>query len=173
MADPTILGYTLRDANGVTSSTRAYAIYNATTTTVESMIGNWLALGAVIDGATNAEITGGQVLIPLKPDAAWKAAPVDENDVADVITLNYANDITSKLWGFLLPNFKQAMITAGGQVDLSNLALDALIDFIAANFSTGQFANAHGQNLTDLVNAFQSDRKHRRQIVSRSKVFPG
>lgn len=172
MADPTIASFTLRDTNGVTTSTRLYAIYNATTKTVESLINDWLAAGAALDDATNAEIIGGSLLIPLKPDAAWKAAPVEENDVSDVITLNYGNDITSKVWGFLLPNFKNSQITVGGQVDVTQADLAALIAYIGALFTGGQWSNANGQNLTDLVNAFQSDRKHRREIVSRSKVYP-
>jgi len=172
MADPTIASFTLRDTNGVKTSTRLYAIYNATTKTVESLINDWLAAGAVLDDATNAEIIGGNLSIPLKPDAAWKTAPVEENDVSDVITLNFGNDITSKVWGFELPNIKDSMITAGGQVDLTQADLVALIAYIEALFTGGQWSNANGQNLTDLVNAFQSDRKHRQQIVSRSKVFP-
>lgn len=172
MADPTIFSFTLRDTNGVSTSTRAYAIYNGATTTVNSLIGIWLALGGLIDDASNAQIIAGGVDIPLIPDATWKTAPVEENDVSDVITLNYGNDITSKLWGFLLPNFKDSMITTGGQVDLTQADLAALITGLETTFATGQYSNANGQNLTDLVNAFQSDRKHRRQIVSRSKVFP-
>jgi len=172
MADPTIASFTLRDTNGVTTSTRLYAIYNATTKTVESLMGDWLAAGAVLDDASNAQIIGGSILIPLKPDATWKDAPVAENDVSDVITLNFGNDITSKVWGFLLPNFKEAMITDGGQVLLTQTDLAALVAYIEATFTGGQWSNANGQNLTDLVNAFQSDRKHRREIVGRSKVYP-
>ena len=173
MADPTVLSFRLRDANGITASTPAYAIYNGVTTTIESLINDWLALGALLDDASNAMIVDGAVSIPLKgasANPAWKQTPVDENDVSDIIALNYGNDITSKVWSFILPNFKQAML-ADGKVVLTQADLAALIAGIAANFTTGQYSNADGQNLTDLVNAFQSDRK-RRGTVARSKTFP-
>ena len=173
MADPTILSFRLRDANGNSASTPTYAIYNAVTTTVESLINDWLALGALIDDASNALVVDGAVTIPLKGasvNAGWKQSPVDENDVSDIIALNYGNDITSKVWSFILPNFKQAML-ADGKVVLTQADLAALIAGIAANFTTGQYSNANGQNLTDLVDAFQSDRK-RRGTIARSKSFP-
>ena len=88
MADPTILSFRLRDANGNSASTPAYAIYNAVTTTVESLINDWLALGRIVDDATNALVVDGAVTIPLKGasvNAGWKQSPVDENDVSDII----------------------------------------------------------------------------------------
>ena len=60
---------------------------------------------------------------------------------------------------------------ADGKVVLTQADLAALIAGIAANFTTGQYSNANGQNLTDLVDAFQSDRK-RRGTIARSKSFP-
>lgn len=173
MADPTILSFRLRDANGINASTPLFAIYNGLTTTVDSLIGDWLAMGALLDDASNALVVDGAVTIPLKGAAAnpaWKQAPVDENDVSDIIALNYGNDITSKVWAFIIPAFKSAML-ADGKVVLTQADLAALIAGIAANFSTGQFSNASGQNLTDLVNAFQSDRK-RKGTVARSRTFP-
>ena len=171
MASPTIASFTLLDGNGVKASTRAYMTYNGTLETVDALIGNWLQLGGDIDDVTNAQIVGGSILIPLTPDAGWKAAPVAVNDVSDVVVLNMKNAATRYLQEFIIPAFIPALLTGGGQVDLANVALTALVTLLATSFTNGAYSNMAGQDITALSDAFQSDRKHRRQIISRSKVY--
>lgn len=172
MATPTILSYTLQDTNGEKTSTRAHVSYNGAVKTVDSLIGDWLELGGLIDAASNAEILGGQILIPALPDASWKDDPVAGTDVSDVIVGNFMNATTKYVWGFVLPAFIAAALS-GGNVDLSNAALTALFDLLAndAGGATVDYVNPSTQVLTDLRDAFQSDRKSR-GLRTVSRVFP-
>src|SRR3990172_3711497 len=95
MADPTIFELQLEDDQGLKSRTAEYVAYNATTTTVESLIGSWTQFGGLVDPLIDAQIVGGQITIPLIPNAAWKTAPVDGNNVNQVMSLNFNNDFNS------------------------------------------------------------------------------
>lgn len=172
MATPTILSHTLLDTNGEKSSTRAHVSYNGAVKTVDSLIGDWLELGGLLDDASNGQIVGGQILIPALPDASWKAAPVAGTDVSDVIVLNFMNATTKYVWGYVLPAFITAALS-GGNVDLSNAALAALMNLLEndAGGTTVDYVNPSTQVLTSLRDAFQSDRKSR-SLRTVSRVFP-
>lgn len=172
MANPLVYSYTLLDANGVKTSTPAYYVPTApSTVTLANLITDWAGLGDTLDDATNAQILGGRILVPLAPQGGWKDAPVAENDVSDVININFNNAATRYAMEFLLPNFLQAMLT-NGKVDLTNVALTALIDFLVSGAANGAFSNTAGQDLTALRDAFQTDRKHRRQLRNKSIATP-
>jgi hypothetical protein len=88
-----------------------------------------------------------------------------------VININFNNAITRYAMEYLLPAFVEAMIT-GGKVDLTNTALVALIDVLVNAGTAGAFSNTAGQDLTALRDAFQTDRKHRRQLRNKSISTP-
>lgn len=173
MANPYVFSYTLLDANGVKTSTPAYFVPTTpTTVTVAQLITDWSGLGDALNDATNAQIVDGRILLPMEVTGhGWKSAPVDENDVSDVINLNFNNAATRYVMEFLLPQFLQAMIV-NGKVDLTNVALAALIDFLVSGAANGAFSNTAGQDLTSLRDAFQADRKHRRQLRNKSIATP-
>lgn len=173
MATPTIFSFSMRDANGVLTSTRAYIAYNGATETVNALIGNFNELGGALDDASNAQIVGGSITIPVEPDGSWKTAPVDENDVSDVIVLNLKNGSTRYVQEFVLPQFKAAMVS-GGKVVLTQTDLAALIAILdnTTGLTTADVVNQAGQQTTSLNDAFQADRKHRRQLQRLSKSFP-
>lgn len=172
MANPYVMSYTLLDANGVKVSTPAYYIPTTPSTiTVANAIVDWAALGDLIDDATNAQILGGRISFPLPAQGGWKSAPVDENDVSDVIVGNFNNTVTRYAMEFLLPAFLQSFIV-NGKVDLTAAALDALFDFLIAGGASGAFTNTASQDLNSLRDAFQADRKHRRQLRNKSVATP-
>ena len=172
MASPYVMSHTVLDANGVKTSIPAYFVPTTpSTVTVANLLTNWTALGGALDDASNGQIIGGRITIPVSPDAGWKSAPVDENDVSDVININFNNAITRYAMEYLLPAFVQAMIT-GGKVDLTNTALVALIDVLVSAGTGGSFSNTAGQDLTALRDAFHTDRKHRRQLRNKSISTP-
>lgn len=172
MANPYVFSYTLLDANGVKASTQAYYMPTAPSTiSVANAIVDWAALGDLIDDASNAQILGGRISFPIGAQGGWKAAPVDENDVSDVIVANFNNSVTRYAMEFLLPAFLQAMIV-NGKVDLTNVALDALLDFLVAGGASGAFSNTASQDLNSVRDAFQADRKHRRQLRNKSIATP-
>lgn len=172
MASPYVLSHTLLDTNGVKTSVPAYFVPTTpSTVTVANLITNWTALGTALDATTNAQIIGGRIQIPVTPDGGWKSAPVEENDVSDVAVLNFNNAITRYAMEYLIPALVEAMLT-GGKIDLTNTALQALITVLIGAGTAGAFSNTAGQDLTSLRDAFQADRKHRKQLRNKSIATP-
>lgn len=172
MSTPTIFSYTLLDTNGVKASTRAYIGYNGAVETVDALIGNWLELGGLVDAASNGQIVDGSINIPVLPDGSWKSAPVAGTDVSDVIVANFSVAATKYVQEFIIPAFLTAIVT-GGQIDLANVALAALLAALdnTAGLTSADVLNTAGQTLTAARDVFQSDRKSRR-LPSMSKVYP-
>lgn len=172
MATPTIFSLTMLDTNGVKTTTRAYTTYTGATETVDALIGSWLEFGGLVDDASNSQITGGAITIPVDPDAGWKAAPVEETDNSDVIVLNFKTAATKYVQEFVLPGFLSAMLS-GGNVDLAQAALAALIALLnnTAGGGTVDYSNMAGQAFTTLVDGFQTERKSGK-LASISKSYP-
>lgn len=163
MADPTIFELQLEDDQGLKSRTAEYVAYNATTTTVESLIGSWTQFGGLVDPLIDAQIVGGQITIPLIPNAAWKTAPVDGNNVNQVMSLNFNNDFNSYATAILLPSYKEALLTPSNMIDLADPALAAFITYVITG-DVDLFPNSRDlHDLNALRDAFLTVRKVRQQ----------
>ena len=171
MADPTIFDLQIQDDQGLKSRVSEYVAYNATTTTVESLIGSWAQFGGLVDPCIDGEIIGGQITIPLMQQAGWKTAPVDGNNVNQVMNLNFNNDFNSYATALLLPSYKEALLTPANEIDLLDPALAALIAYMIAG-DVDLFPNSRDlHDLNALRNAFLTVRKVRSQ-KSRTIVTP-
>jgi len=172
VASPYVLSHTVLDSNGVKTSVPAYFVPTTpSTVTVANLITNWTNLGTALDNVSNGAIIGGRITIPVTPDGGWKTTPVEENDVSDVIVTNFNNTITRYAAEYIIPAFVEAILS-GGKVDLTNTALVALISELTAAAVAGAFSNNAGQDLSSLRDAFQADRKHRRQLRNKSISTP-
>lgn len=148
MADPTSFEWQIQDDQGLTSRTQMYMAYDGATETVDGLIGEWLGMGALIDPTIDGQIIGGQILIPLEPDAAWKAAPAAGNNVNQVMTLDFENDFNQYLTPILLPSYKESQLVTGTRVP--NLAAVALAALIAAIIGDAGTAFTNSRDLHDL-----------------------
>jgi len=163
MADPTIFELQLEDDQGLKSRTAAYVAYDGATTTVDSLIGSWSQFGGLVDPCVDAQIVGGQITIPLIPNVAWKAAPIDGNNVNQVMSLNFNNDFNSYATALLLPSYREALLTPSNEIDLVDPALAALITFMVTGSAT-LFPNSRDlHDLNALRDAFLTVRKVRNQ----------
>lgn len=163
MADPTIFEYGLVDDQGLTNRNSIYVAYNGATQTVDSMIGAWTFFGGLLDPLVDAQIIGGRITIPLIPDAAWKAAPIEGNNVNQVMALNFENDFNSYLTGILIPSYKESILLPTGQPDLADAALAAYITAINAG-TVNTFPNSRDlHDLNALRDAFLTVRKVKNQ----------
>jgi len=161
VANPTIFEYQLQDDQGLKNRTFIYESYNGATATVDSLIGSWIQAGALIDPCIDAEIIQGQITIPLEKDAAWKAAPVEGNNVNQVMVLNFENDFNRYLTEMLLPSYKESLLLPTGSPDLADPALAALIAYMIAG-DVDIFPNSRDlHDLDALRNAFLTVRKVR------------
>lgn len=171
MADPTIFEYSILDDQGLTNRNSIYVAYNGATQTIDALIGSWLAFGALLDPCIDGQITGGRMTVPLIADAAWKAAPVEGNNVNQVMALNFQNDFNSYLTDILLPSYKEALLLPAGTPDLADPALAAYIAAIIAG-SGATFPNSRDlHDLDALRDAFLTVRKVRNQRT-RTRVIP-
>jgi len=172
MSDPTIFEYSLMDDQGLTNRNSIYVAYNGATATVNSLIGAWSAFGGLLDAIVDGQITGGRITVPLIPDVSWKAAPVEGNNVNQVMALNFENDFNSYLTGVLVPSYQEAILTPAGTPDLDNVALAAYVSAIIAG-SGAIFPNSRDiHDLNAIKDAFLTVRKVKNQRT-RTRVIPG
>ena len=163
MADPTIFELQLEDDQGLKSRTFEYVAYDGATTTVDSLIGSWAQFGGLVDPCIDAQIVGGQITIPLIPVGTWKTAPIDGNNVNQVMNLNFNNDFNSYATALLLPSYREALLTPTNTIDLADPALAALIAYIIAG-DVDLFPNSRDlHDLNALRDAFLTVRKVRNQ----------
>lgn len=163
MADPTIFEYGLEDDQGLTNRNSIYVAYDGATTTIDSLIGAWSAFGGLLDPLVDAQITGGRITVPLIPNPAWKTAPIDGNNVNQVMVLNFENDFNSYLTDILIPSYKETLLTPTNMIDLADPALAAYIAAIIAG-SGAIFPNSRDlHDLDALQAAFLTVRKVRNQ----------
>lgn len=171
MADPTIFEYGLMDDQGLTNRNSIYVAYDGATQTVDAMIGAWSAYGGLLDPLIDAVITGGRITIPLIPNPAWKQAPVEGNNVNQVMALNFENDFNSYLTDILVPAYKETLLNPSGTPNLTFPALAAYTAAVIAG--TGNtFPNSRDlHDLNALRDAFLTVRKVRNQRT-RTRVIP-
>lgn len=171
MADPTSFEWQIVDDQGLTNRTQLFVAYDGATETVDAMIGDWIARGALLDACIDGKIVGGQILIPLIRDPAWKANPVTGNNVNQVMNLNFGNDFNSYATSVLIPSYKETQVNATSP-RAPNLAATALAAWIAAVISDAGTVDANSRDLHQidrLVDAFLTVRKVRNQRT-RTKV---
>src|SRR6266568_1873887 len=174
MADPTSFEWELMDDQGLTNRTQMFVAYDGSTETVDSLIGAWTAYGGLIDPCVDGQIIGGQILIPLIPDGAWKAAPATGNNVNQVMALNFNNDFNSYATPILLPSYKESQVhtTPPRAPNLAATALAAFIAAVIAGEGGLVFPNSNAlHDLNALRDAFLTVRKVRGQR-SKTKVTP-
>lgn len=163
MANPTTFNYSMLDRLGVRGETSLYVAYDGATETVDALIGTWLATGALLDAATNSQITGGQILIPLQPGGGWKANPAASgNKNNEVLLMNFENAANQYATEVLIPAYLDAFIV-NGKVDLTVAALAALIANIVSTAGTADYQSRDLQQLTAVRDAFLTQRKRRNQ----------
>lgn len=170
MADPTIFEYQVQDDQGLTNRVAVYQAYNGATTTVDSLIGSWLQLGGLVDPVIDAQILQGRITIPLSPSGTWKTAPVEGNNVNQVMALNMENDFNRYLTPILLPAYKESQLNADGTPNLAATALAALIAYLIAG-DDDIFPNSRDLHDLDAIrDAFLTVRKVRNQ-KARTRVI--
>jgi len=173
MADPTSFEWQIQDDQGLTNRTQMFMAYDGSTETVDALIGEWLLLGGLVDACVDGKIVGGQILIPLLPDASWKASPAVGNNVNQVMNLNFQNDFNSYLTSVLLPSYKETQVnsTPPRAPNLAATALAALISAIITDTGTAFVNSRDLHDLNALRDAFLTVRKVGNQRV-KTKVTP-
>lgn len=161
MANPTSFEWQLQDDQGMVNRVQMYFAYDGATETVDALIGEWQAMGALIDACIDGEILGGQILVPLEPAGGWKAAPIEGNNANQVMDLSFENDFNQYLTNILLPSYRESLLTAENVPDLANVSLAALITAIIDDGGTA-FVNSRDLHQLDaLRKAFLTVRKLR------------
>lgn len=167
MATPTVFSYTLEDENGIKATWASYAEYDGSVETEDGLAGEWVALGALIDAATSAQIIGGHVKIPYSPDGGWKASPAAGSRVEQTGNFTFSNDTTDREYTQALPAIINAAIV-NGRIVLTNTHIAALTAALVAGFTNGNWDNNAGQALVALIAASLSFRKRGRQLKEKS-----
>lgn len=164
MADPTSFEWQIVDDTGLTNRTQMYYAYDGSTETVDALIGEWLAMGGLIDDCISGEIVGGQITVPLEPDASWKTSPAVGNNANVVMSLDFENDFNQYVTPILLPTYLESLLLTSPRVpNLANTNLAALIAAIIEDGGTA-FVNSRDLHQLDaLRKAFLTTRRVRNQ----------
>lgn len=165
MANPTIINWRTLDRIGSIATPSVYAAYDGSTETVDSLIGRWTATGTVLDAAMSSQIVGGEIIIPLQPDAGWKSAPASSgNKNNEVMSLNFQNDANHFATPFELSAYLDSFIV-NGKVNLAATALAALIaDIVLHGVGHTVFYQSEDfQQLQSVRDAFLTQRKRQGQ----------
>lgn len=149
MADPTSFEWQIQDDQGLTNRTQMFVAYDGAVETIDSLIGAWLAYGALLDATIDGKILGGQMLVPLLPDASWKSSAVTGNNVNQVMNLNFNNDFNSYATSILIPSYKETQVNATSP-RAPNLSATALSAFIAAVIAGSGDIFPNSRDLHDL-----------------------
>lgn len=159
MPNATSFEWATIDDQGLPNRVQMYVAYNGATMTVDALIGAWSAFGGLIDPCIDGQITGGQMLIPLNPNAAWKTAPVSPgNNNNQIMTLNFNNNSNQYATPIYLPAYKESTLS-GDRPNVNADPLLALINMIIAG-TTNVFPNSNNlYDLNALRNAFLGTRK--------------
>lgn len=159
MANATSFEWATVDDQGVPNRVQMYVAYNGATMTMDALIGAWSAFGGLIDPCIDGQIVGGQLLVPLNPNGAWKTAPVSPgNNSNQIMTLNFNNNFNQYATPIILPSYKESTLD-GGRPNIDADPLLALINTIVAG-TTNVFPNsANLYDLNALRNAFLGTRK--------------
>jgi len=153
--------YSVRDELGTEASELFYALVDPTAT-VAAMVTEWQNLAALIDPVIGAQIIRGSVAVSLLPTGG-KATPDAGSRVEQTGVFNFSNAITSHRFGEALPGLSSGKIV-GGKINLADVAVKALIDFIIAGSGSTIYTNAAQQVLNGVVDAVLSFRKRRREL---------
>lgn len=166
------LSLTTIDDNNVKASAPFYIIFDDAVTVAE-LEATFVEFGALYDAVSGGVIISGGITINFLPDAGWKTSPVAGSDNSDVLNLNYANTTTLYKFGLIVNMLRTALVSDGRPIIASG-AIKTLSDYILASHATPTFTfvNTGAHDLSALIDAFQSDRKHRRQLKANSTVTP-
>ena len=166
-----IFSYSMVDELGTKASMSVPAMIDPTTGTPTALKAQWVVLGGTLDALSDAQILGGSVSIALKPDEAWKDAPVAGSRVEQTGLFNFSNATSKYKFGVDIPAIENTAI-ADGKI---NLTFGDVTDFLGqmiSAFTGGVFANTGQYPLVALIDALLSFRK-RRQQLARSSGEPG
>lgn len=172
MPTPTIFSFTMQDNDSVKGSSSMLVAYNGAVQTVDAMIGEWLALGALLDAVTGAAIRKGSITIPLDADAGWKVTPLDGHSVSDTLNLRFGNGNTIYKTTIAVPALRDTLVVDGRPVLTAAGAIDDLAQRIVTGTANYTYVTEGADDLTTFDAAFQGIRKHRRQLYRQSLAHP-
>lgn len=165
------LSFNIKDSHGV-SGDAPFPVAFDDTVTLAAVRTQWIALGTLLDAATDGKITAGRVTFLQPADAGFKANPAAGSDVAMTGVLQFAMTNTTHQATAIVPALVEAAQTSG-KVDLNQAGLKALIYQLYHGFGTGsayKLTNLTGNVTTGINRGFLGTRKHRKQQQSKTMM---
>lgn len=168
MADILVtMSYRYLDDLGVVTSDDHIVLKVADTTTLATLQTITNGLTAVLDAATDAQIT----LITAKADmniSGAKSAPVNGSEVERTGLINMTQTGVPWKYGVPVPSIAESLIDASGKIDIVTGAIPALVAWLEAAHSGAIPVSKYGLALAGLADVLISFRKHRKAETRRS-----
>ena len=174
MPSPTIFSYSLEDKAGVKGSCSFFVAYDAATETVAALLAAAAQLGGLIDAVTGARIVEFNVKVNALPDPAWKAAAIAGIDMEQTLLENFKITDSQYVQSYDVPALRDTLISGDKKPIIAAGAIKDLNDAITGVTGLGTVSvnSKFLLDLTALVDAQVSFRKHRRQRKSISLATP-
>jgi len=166
MAVPSIISYQLTDETGVVATSPLF-INTPSTITIANLQTFADAYTPLLDGITDAQITGIEVRIPLTITGA-KSAPVGLADVERTGLFNFEQAGSNYKFGVDVPGIATDVIDSSGRIDLTISNVTNWIAFLLIATAGIRPESKFGNFLLGLVDALRTFRKHRKQLERRT-----
>lgn len=165
------MSFNIKDSHGV-SATAPYPVAVDDTLALSAVRTQWLALGTLLDAATDGKVTGGRVTFLQPGDNGWKANPTATSDVSMAGVMQFSMQNTTHQASAVVPALIESAQSAG-KVNLNQTGLKEFIYGLYHGFGTGsayKLTNATGNTVTGINRGFLGTRKHRRQQQSKTMM---
>jgi hypothetical protein len=168
MADLLVtMSYKYLDDLGVSTSDDHIVVKFPDTTTLATIQTVVNTLTAILDAASDAQIT----LITGKIDldiVGAKSSPVNGSEVERTGLINMTQAGVPWKFGVPVPSVAESLIDASGKLNIVSTAISDLFDWLEATHSGGTPVSKYGLVLTGLADVLITFRKHRKAETRRS-----
>jgi len=124
-------------------------------------------LAPLVDGVTDAEIVGIDIVLTDPLPGGLKTAPVAGSEVERVGLFNFSQNAIKYKYGIPIPALKQTLIV-NGRINLAASAVTAFVAGVTGAIGANVWTSTAYNELLGLVDALISFRKHRRAETRRS-----
>lgn len=166
-----VFSYQVLDGHGIRANTGIF-VNVPDTTTIAQLRAAWIALGSLLDAATDGKVARGRITIPEPADATFKGSPSGPSDASMAGVLQFSLADTTYTQSVVIPALAETELT-NGRVNLNADGLHDLIVGLMSGFGAGTaftgVSNA-GLDITGINNGFLGTRKHRKQASGKTSM---
>lgn len=166
--------YSILDSLGVTATSN-FLVSVPTTLTLENIQAIWIALGTLLDAATDGKVVRGQTMQKQVQDVSWKDAPVSLSKNVNAAIIEFSLTGTTHQASVVVPAVISGSLT-GGRLNINATGLKEFIYGCYHGFGAGsayKVTNLTSNTPTGVNRGFLGSRRHRKQQQPKTEMSGG